>query len=296
MINLLLSILTNVAIFAAFRTYAVFKIDTFRAIVINYVVCVLTGLAFIGDTSKLASISLNDKWLPYAIVLGAIFIGTFYLMALTTQKFSITVSSIASKMSLIIPVLFSLLVLKLQTKAYDYVNYIGLVLGFIAILLSSYRKSRDRSERVLKPIDFILPIVIFLFGGVIDTVINYVNVKHLMDDDQAIFPVVLFASAAVWGIIALFFRKGRLDMKSLLGGVLLGMVNYFSVYFVLKALSSFGNDGAMVFPILNIGIILVSSLLSILLFKEKLLKVNWLGLILALIAIIFISYQDIIWH
>jgi hypothetical protein len=39
----------------AFKYFALLKIDRFNAIVINYVVCVVTGLIFLADISALKS-------------------------------------------------------------------------------------------------------------------------------------------------------------------------------------------------------------------------------------------------
>jgi drug/metabolite transporter (DMT)-like permease len=66
------------------------------------------------------------------------------------------------------------------------------------------------------------------------------------------------------------------------------------MYFVLTGLSEFQNDGAFFFPMLNVGIILATALLSVVLFSEKLLPLNLIGIILAVLAIILLSYQEII--
>ena len=101
-------------------------------------------------------------------------------------------------------------------------------------------------------------------------------------------------TAFIAGLIILIFRKETISKKDIIGGIYLGIPNYFSVYFLLLTLSSFNNNGAVVYPILNVGIIVLSSMASYILFKEKLIRLNIIGMILALIAIFFISYQDII--
>jgi multidrug transporter EmrE-like cation transporter len=70
---------------------------------------------------------------------------------------------------------------------------------------------------------------------------------------------------------------------------MLGIPNYFSMYFLLKTLSAFHNTSAVVFPVNNIGILAASSLVSILFFKEKMNKLNWYGLLLSVVSIILIS-------
>ena len=113
-------------------------------------------------------------------------------------------------------------------------------------------------------------------------------------ENEKIFPIFLFAAAAFIGLIMFFFQKGKFQLKSLIGGIYLGIPNYFSLYFVLKALSAFENNGAVFFPIYNVGIIMLSSFTAMIIFKEKLSKINFLGLGLSVLALFLLSYQEII--
>jgi drug/metabolite transporter (DMT)-like permease len=292
---LVLCTVMSVAIFLSFRSFSQFRINTFQAIVVNYVVCVITGLAFIGEWDILSVIDVGASWFPYAILLGILFIFTFYLMALTAQKISVTVSSVANKMSLVIPVAFSLFVFDVELKQFDWVNYSGIILAIAAIYLSSIRKKSELKmvEGLPKGILF-LPVIVFLMGGIIDTLFNYVSYLHLPEGQEAVFSVLIFLSAGIIGILTLFIRNRQLEFKSFIGGLYLGIPNYFSIYFLVRALESFQNDGAFVFPVLNIGIILFSSFFSILLYREKLTWLNQLGLFIAIIALVFLSYQEIL--
>jgi multidrug transporter EmrE-like cation transporter len=293
MIYLFLCILANVGIFLCFRLFKTFGLDTFQAIVFNYITCVATGIIFQGSGTFIHSFSLSYTWVQIGAVLGGIFIGTFYLMALTTQKLSMTVSSIASKMSLIIPVLVSLLILNIQSKDYSVLNFVGMFTALLAIILSSYKKKNNHTTGV-SPTAFLLPLAVFIFGGIIDSSINYTNFKYLTPESEPIFPIIIFSSATIIGIITLIIRNGKLKFKNALGGIALGAINYFSIYFLIKSLSSFNNDGALVYPLLNVGIILIASGVSVVFFREKLSRLNIAGLSLAIFSIIFISYQELL--
>jgi uncharacterized membrane protein len=54
-------------------------------------------------------------------------------------------------------------------------------------------------------------------------------------------------------------------------------------------LDAFKNNGAYVLPVYNIGVILVSTGVALFVFKEKIAKTNWIGVVLATLAIILIS-------
>ncbi|ELR69108.1 Integral membrane protein [Fulvivirga imtechensis AK7] len=293
MLDVLLCVLANVGIFVCFRLFSTFKMDTFQAIVFNYITCVATGLIFMDDHSILKEINTDTPWAWIGMGLGAVFIGTFYLMAITTQKFSMTVSSIAAKMSLIIPVLFSLFILEIQSKIYTWVNFGGMGLALISIFMSSYKERKIETHQI-SGFDLVLPLLVFVFGGVIDTTINYTNYRFLTAREAPVFPFLVFTSAGIIGIVVLTIRRRGLALKNILGGITLGVVNYFSIYFLITALSAFSNDGAIVYPLVNVGIIVFAALISVFFFKERLSKVNRIGIILAILAIVFISYQEIV--
>ena len=292
MTDLLLCILANVGIFVAFRSFTYFQINTFHAIVANYFFCVVTGLLFIGDIEPVRHMDLTQPWVKIGFGLGAIFVGTFYLMAITTQKFSITIASIAAKISLVIPVLISLLVLGTMARSYAWYNYVGIGLALLAIMFTSIRRGSGSLPSHGKW-TLALPILVFLAGGLIDTTINYTNYKYLKLEDAPIFPLVTFGGAFFFGFMAMIFTWRRPSWQSLLGGALLGSVNYFSLFFLVRTLTGFHHDGAFVYPIVNTGIILISAMISISVFQERLNGLKIFGLVLAVISILLISFQEL---
>ena len=291
---LILSILMNVGIFTAFRLYPRYGIDTFQAIVINYVVCVITGVIFVGNVTSFQSITFTEPWLVISLFLVGVFVVGFYLTAITTQRFSMTVSSVASKISMAIPVLFALFIFDIESKIFDVWNFLGLFMALAAIYLTSFKSKTILQTKNVSGLLFLLPVSVFLIGGAIDTTINYTNYMYLTKAEEAIFPVFVFLSAAIFGIILISFKGYRFRKKNLKGGIILGVINYFSLYFLVRALSAFKNDGAMVYPILNMGIIMLSAMVSVLFFHEKMERRNKLGLIISFLAIFLISYQELL--
>lgn len=293
MFYLLLTILANVAIFMAFRSFSQLKINTLPAIVVNYGVCVITGTLYVGMDKVGNEFDPASEWFISASILGLIFITTFFLMAHTTQVRGVSVATVASKMSLAIPVVFSLFIFKYAVSSLDVWNYLGILLAFVSIWLVS-RKKRTFDGAPITFKFLLLPLTIFLLGGLIDTSLNYVN-HHFIDENiEPIFPIFIFSAAFIAGLVVCLVRKVKFGWKELIGGVYLGVPNYFSIYFNLKALTAFDNNGAIVYPALNIGIIIGSTLLAILLFKEKLTRLNYIGVFLALVVIFLLSYQEIL--
>lgn len=299
MLYLLLSIVAATSLVFIFKLFQRFGVHTFQAIVVNYLTCVVVGFLFSGGTGTVSTAVLQQPWVIHALVLGTIFIGTFYLIALTTHKVGVTAASVATKISLVIPVLFSLLILKNSLKEYTFINYAGMVAALVAIVLSSIRPRQQNEEEGTSPLlMFLLPFIIFLNSGIADSLINYTNQYLLQQHEASQFTMVTFTGSAIVGVVVLLFMlisgKTTFYSKSITAGILLGIPNYFSIYFLIKALSAFGNDGAFLYPINNIGIILAGAIGAVLFFGEKLTKVNIIGIGMAVLALILISYQEII--
>ncbi|MNE79680.1 hypothetical protein D3C80_1761890 [compost metagenome] len=84
------------------------------------------------------------------------------------------------------------------------------------------------------------------------------------------------------------FRTVRISSKSILFGGLVGVFNFGNILFYLKAHQVFAQNPSTVFAGMNMGVIIIGSLTGILVFKEKLTKMNFAGLFLALTAIVLI--------
>uniref|UniRef100_UPI0040487358 hypothetical protein n=2 Tax=Roseivirga sp. TaxID=1964215 RepID=UPI0040487358 len=295
MLYLLLTILANVAIFLSFRSFSKFNINTFPAIVTNYFVCVITGSLYVGFGHIRTTIDIQQSWFQVAAALGIVFVSTFYLMAKTTQTRGIAVATVASKMSLAIPVLFSLFIFKIGTSSLDLWNYLGIEIAFIAIYLVSKKQASESIGKKKITVAYLaLPLAVFLLGGLIDTTLNYANHNLIEEEVEGIFPIITFGSAFILGLMLILIKRIKVRPKDILGGIYLGVPNYFSIYLQLKALSAFENNGAILYPSLNIGIIIVSTIFAILIFKEKLSLLNRIGISLAIMAILLLSHQEIL--
>ncbi|HVD99341.1 MAG TPA: hypothetical protein VNB90_14125 [Cytophagaceae bacterium] len=291
MYNLLFAVLFTSWLLISFRVFDLFKIDHLQAIIFNYQVCMVTGFFFYHNYEKIAELHRLETWILWALGTGLCFLPTFYLMAYTVKKISVTVSTIASKISLIIPVSISVLYLN-SASSFSLVNSIGLLLGFAAIVMTSMRKE-EKSEITMPKSKFayFLPLLVFLGGGLVDVLVNISNYKFLPVDKSSLFPFFAFSASAFTGTVVLLYRmiflKERLQFRNFIGGVILGIPNYLSIYFLLRALRDFDNNGALIFPVLNICVILLNSLVAIIFFKERTNSYNLIGLALALCSLVF---------
>lgn len=305
MLFLVLSIVLSVLLLLNFRLFPRYDVNTFQAIVFNYPVCFLTGLLLL-PAGQSFSIDFAQTWTWLALGLGVGFILTFLLSGTSTQRMGITATSLANNLSLVIPVCFSLFVFGTGSKAFDALNYLGLVLAVVAVGLSTYKKgerSAEGEEKTAKPrrvgANVLLPVAVFLFYGATNTLINYMNLRYIPSTDKTVqvtLTMVVGAIAAGLLMLAVRLVQGRetFQPRSLMGAVTLGVPNFLSFYTLLLALSAFGGNGAFVYPLYNIGVILLAALMAALFFRERLSTANKIGLALAVLAIGLISWQELV--
>jgi len=298
LIYLLLSIAASTLIFIVFKLFSKFNINTLHAIVVNYVVAGLCGVFAYDGNINLGEI-MNSDWFLGAVLLGFMFISIFNVMALTSQRNGLSVASVASKMSVIIPVIFGFYA---YNESMGFQKVFGIALALIAVYLTS--KNPKTTKNITKGLW--LPIILFFGSGIIDTSIKYIETTYLPENGIPIFSATVFAFAFLIGIGLIaynrIFSKAQLPiedaqpskakdrLKILFGGTCLGIVNYLSIYYVLKALDHESLESSVIFTVNNVAIVMLTTLIGLLVFKETISKTNWLGIALAIISIALVTF------
>ncbi|WP_299055767.1 EamA/RhaT family transporter [uncultured Polaribacter sp.] len=285
MIYLVLSILFSTSIFVIFKLFDAFNINTLQAILVNYVVAISFGV-FSSNTSVTISSVPQQKWFFGAFCLGFLFISIFNIMAITAQKNGLSVASVAGKMSVVIPVLFGILVYQ---ESVGFIKITGIILALIAVYLSSAKSD-------VNPVQFknlLFPLLLFLGSGILDAGLKYVETTSVANGDEPFFLATIFSCALVLGLFMIAYQmiKGTFTFqwKNILGGILLGVPNYYSMEFLLKAFKM-DIESSTLFTINNVGIVILTTFFALLFFKEKLIKKNWIGIAIAIISILFVSF------
>ena len=285
MLDLTLSILFSSLIFVVFKLYAVYNINTLNAIIVNYITACAVGLIFYeGDIDVR---SLPDRpWLTGTLFLGILFIVVFNIMAKTSQKLGVSVASVATKMSLVIPVIAGVWV---YDESLGTVKIAGIILALVAVYFASMKDSRlEISQRSLW-----LPVLLFLGSGIVDASIKFLEEFFVQPDEFPIFSAAIFAAAASAGLVFVIVRsrsKGfNLKTRDVIGGIALGVPNFFSIYFLLRAFQFEGLNSASIFTINNVAIVMFSTLLGIVLFREHINTRNWMGIGMAVVSIILVA-------
>lgn len=285
MIFLVLSILASTIILILFKLFDRYNVNTLQAIVVNYITACASGLITYNAPINISEI-ISAKWFFGALALGFLFISIFNVMALTAQRNGLSVASVAAKMSVIIPVIFGIYV---YNEGYGIQKIVGVLLALIAVYLTSIKsKSSINTNKGL-----LLPAILFLGSGIIDTSIKFLETTYVGENGIPIFSATIFFFAGIIGIVILIqksLKKSyKFDIKSIYGGVALGIVNYASIYYLLKALQYEGTESSTIFTINNVAIVMLSTLIGLMLFHEKLYIKNWIGIITAIVSIVLVT-------
>jgi drug/metabolite transporter (DMT)-like permease len=280
MVFITLSVIQSTLIFITFKLFDRYKVDNWQAIFINYLVASLFSAALIN---KGPGEFVDSEWLPYSVILGFMFIATFYFFALSSQKAGVAVTSVTSKMSVIIPVVFGAIL---------YGETLGTlkIFGIAAALVAFYLVFKKSNKPLLQVKWIYLPVMVFLGNGFVDTGMKF-SQHNYIGNELIPFLMFTFATGMTIAFLISLFRKRKGEWlyhwKNLVAGTILGLLNFGSTYFLIKALGVF--ESSVVFPITNSAIVGLSALAGYFGFREKLSPLNWFGIVLAIAAIITIA-------
>ncbi|MHB8261545.1 MAG: EamA/RhaT family transporter [Bacteroidia bacterium] len=289
MFFLIIGIVFNVALLLILKFFQRYKVAAFPAILVNYFVAGSISVFFTHP--KTIYLEASHLWLV-SIVMGALFVCVFYLISITVVKNGISVTTVANKMSVVIPVILAFIIYE---DSPHLLKIVGIILALLSVfLVSSSGKTKDSPLKSSSG-KFLLPIVVFIGSGIIDALVNYIQKKVVHSEvETTCFLGLTFFAAGLIGVVAfmLFYKdKASLNIKrTLLAGVILGLPNYFSIYFIMKAIDANFIESSVLYPILNVGVVLGSALGAYVFFAEKLSFKNRMGIALSVLAIALIAF------
>jgi multidrug transporter EmrE-like cation transporter len=278
---ILLSILSSTSIFILFKLIEKQKGAILPVIVINYLIAGSLGF-FVAEKVPSLTTMVQTNWFMMAVIIGILFIIMFYFIGLSAQKAGMAPTSVASKMSVLIPITFSIL---MYNESVTVAKIAGIAIALPAIVLTSWKTDKKKGGLLT----LILPLILFLGLGIGDTMVKYCQQELITPDLASVFTSSVFAISFICGVLALAVRpvmaKPLGNLKTWIYGLLLGFVNFGSIFFLIQALNKSEMDSSVVFGVNNIGIVGLSVLLGLILFREKLNWLNIAGIIISFAAI-----------
>ena len=286
MFNLIIAVLCSVAVSVLLKVARKRHIEIQQAIAFNYIVALSLSWFLLKPDFKgleFTDFIAQSENTPIFLALGILLPSVFIIMSKAVEFAGIVRSDAAQRLSLFLPILAAFLIFH-ETLSQSKV--VGIVLAFVGLfcLLS---KPNQQSAVAFRGV---LALVGVWFGyGIIDILFKQVA------KSGGAFPTTLFIAfslAACIMFIYLLFKRTEWNVASVVGGIILGVLNFFNILFYIKAHQSFGSNPTLVFAGMNIGVICLGTITGALIFKEKISKVNWLGIVFSLCAIFCLYYLD----
>jgi len=285
MIYIILSICCSVTVAVLLKLAKRYQISVIQAVAVNYFIALSLCFLFFKPDVKL--ITATAPW-PIYITLAILLPSIFLFLAASVKKLGIVKTDIAQRLSLFIPILASYFIFK---EDFNYLKIVGLIIGFAAIIFTFLRKSDHQkagNESLL------YPIMVFIGFGVIDVLFKQIALYKELPYTTSLFTVfgLAFIVSLLLAIVMVAAGKIKLQLVNVVCGFILGLFNFGNILFYMKAHQALAKNPSTVFAAMNLGVIIVGTLIGLIVFKEKLSKLNYAGIILAIAAVIFITLSQ----
>ncbi len=284
MIYILISICCNITVGVLFKLARRYRINAEQAIVWNYLTAILLSWLFFDPQT----IPVEHMPIQLYLALGVLLPLMFVVIARSIRHTGIVRTDVAQRLSLFIPVLAAYLLFQ---EVFSWNRIGGIALGFLAITCSVPWQKAGESKKQARVIWY-YPLTVFIGMGIIDILFKQIAQTGNIPYTSSLFVVFVIAFILSGAVLTWFFLTGRLKFEwiNVVCGIFLGLFNFGNILFYLKAHQALARTPSVVFSGMNIGVIILGSLVGLLIFREKLTKLNYAGIVLAIISIIIISF------
>ena len=284
MLFLILSIICSVTVGVLFKVSRQFSGSSIQIVAWNYVFALIFCYFFFSPDLK--DFGTSAPWKIY-VPIGILLPTVFLFLAASIKQVGIVKTDAAQRLSLFIPIIAAWLLFK---EDFNILKILALLIGFPALLLILAKPSQNTKNK------WLYPALVLLGFGVIDILFKQIALYTTLPYTTSLFVVfgialLIMIAAVIYDVIV---AKVQLSVKNILFGGLVGVFNFGNILFYLKAHKAFSENPSTVFAGMNMGVIVLGSLVGIFVFKEKLTKMNFAGVFLALIAIILIVISQTI--
>ena len=278
MIFLLLSIISSVLIAVVIRINEDSDLDRSGVMLFNYIAATVLAFLFM-DTERVFNVS--KQLIPISFVSGSIYVTAFMVYMKAVGRIGLAVPVTITRVSVLLPVLGSVLIFSERMSLYQVA---GFILAVLAIYLFSGASTKDTS--VSKRSEILLLIVLFVLMGSGDFSLKIFQQlypqAYLMN-----FIFLAFVIASLYTFVMVVIRRVHISRRIIVGGIILGIPNFASAFFILKVLQKF--PGSIAFPLNNIGIIILSTFVGRLFWRERLHRQAMIAMGLSILAVILLN-------
>jgi len=258
MLNLILAIMSSSLISVIMRvSEGKVKENSVGMLMVNYVMCSIVGGMYMGFENAFPHTEGIALTLGMGVFNGFLYLAGFMLMQINVRKNGIVLSSVFSKLGLLVPMVVSVIIFRERPEIIQIIGFL-IAVGAIILINSDPDAPKGKFGGTL--------ILGLLVGGISDTMSKiFEQVGNDALSDQFLFYTFLFALVFCIGIM--LYKKERPGKNEILFGLMIGVPNYFSSRFLLASLRSI--PAVIVYPTYSVATLIVITL-PVLLFSENL--------------------------
>lgn len=283
MIFILISVCFSVLVSVLLKLAKRYDIDNRQAIAWNYTIAgLLTWLIYKPEIP-----SMNESIYPVYFILGFLLPSLFVILGLSIRYTGIVKTDIAQRLSLFIPVIASFLLFYEEQST---LKIIGISIAFLAIIFSIPWQKEINAKKSF----WIYPVLVFIGMGIIDTLFKQIAKTTTIAFTSSLLVVFMIAFVVSFSYLLYLylFKNIKFTLINMACGWILGIANFGNILFYMKAHQDLAKQPSLVFSTMNIGVILLGSAVGVFIFREKLSRLNYAGILLALISILFLYYAQ----
>lgn len=285
MLFLVLAIVASTLIIVTFRLFDKYKINKLPAITTNYFVAATLG--YLTEYDKVDFLAFPERqWFIPAIIVGFTLIIAFNFFAMSAQRAGVAVTAIASRMSVVIPVTLGFFLFNEQATL---LKIAGTLTGLLAFYLTF---KKEKGVEVNKKYIY-LPFLLFLTVGVNDSMLK-ISQHYYIEGEFVLFLATAFLIALIIGFIVSLFTNQKFIFnfrrRNIIAGTILGIFNWYSTFYFLRGMDTI--PVSVIVPVYNVSVVAMSAIIGFVFFKERITRDNWIGVGLALLAIIMIAQSS----
>ncbi|QGM81081.1 EamA family transporter [Otariodibacter oris] len=286
MLELLLAVLCSVMVGILIKVARGKGVAIAQSIAMNYVIATILSYFLLQPDFKgqnLVEIVRDNPSSYLFLALGILLPTVFLIQAKALEYAGIIRTDAAQRLSLFLPILAAF---TLFGEVVTQNKLIALVLAFGALICLLWKSHEGITGKGGK-VALISLIFVWIGFGIIDILFKE------MAKTGSSFSLTLFISFIGAGCVMFIYltlKRTKWNLVSLLTGVLLGILNFCNILFYIKAHQAMKDDPTLVFTGMNLGVICLGTLAGAFLFKEKINKINYIGVVIAIIAILCLFY------
>lgn len=235
----------------------------------------VSAVASVIAFSSLANGFYSNWFLPAALE-GLAFYGVFRLISKSAETSGLSVTSVASKMSVLIPIFVGIFILNEPSNG---LIVLGIIVGLAAVYLSVGSGVNTGS--------WVWPLLVFVGSGLIDSSFKLFQVWGLTEAEFPLFITTVFSFAFLFSFFHLLASKNRnISLNHILAGSALGLSNLGTVYFILLALATPSLESVFVYSMTNFGVVVLATIVAVVAFRERINFKARVGLASAAVSIL----------